>query len=281
MGDVRVDVLTLGTIRVRRAHAELRGPAALRYVRIAVDLRRAPAVPVNCYLVRVGDLVLLADTGEQPGAVEPGYYRGDPVLHLLQRAGFTRMDLPPEDALVPQLERLGVAPADVTHVALSHLHFDHAGTLAPFEGAEVLVADREVRAQSGPAPLGAHRAAWPSWFPDRATRVTHDDGPVGPFARSHVVDAAGRVRLVPTPGHSPGHQSLVVLDDDRAWVFAGDATFSLDQLRDGGLPGITFDVGRARRSNDHLRELVDERRAVYLPAHDPDAAARVTAALDG
>jgi len=270
---MRVDVVTLGHLGVRRSFLQMAGPSWLQLPRVVLDPRWTP-VPVNVYVVRTEHMILLVDTGEEPAASDRSHFADDALLRASMALRMFRFDLPPERRLTTQLEGLGIAPTDVTHVVLSHLHFDHAGTLTPFEGAEVLVSDTEVRAQ-GHRRVADHRSSWPAWFPERATRVSHGDGPWGPFAASHVLDDEGRFRLVPTPGHTAGHQCLVVEDGDRALVFGGDSTFTLDQLDRGGIGALTEDARSARASNDRLRRLLADRRGVYLPAHDPAAASRL------
>jgi glyoxylase-like metal-dependent hydrolase (beta-lactamase superfamily II) len=91
------------------------------------------------------------------------------------------------------------------------------------------------------------------------------------------VTRAGDVRLVPTPGHSRGHQSVLVRTPGLTVCLAGDATFDAGQLGSGRLAGICEDPGAAARSVALLRELVADRPTVYLPSHDPDAARRLAA----
>ncbi len=118
------------------------------------------------------------------------------------------------------MEADGLAPASVRWVCLSHLHTDHAGRVDAFPAARVLVAREEwERARGFP---GRVRGYLPHRWPRAVEPELVDlSGPaVGPFPRSYDVAGDGRLRLVPLPGHTPGHVGLLV---DARLLLAGDA----------------------------------------------------------
>ena len=111
----------------------------------------------------------------------------------------------PEEEVGPQLQRLGLEPGSVRWVVMTHMHGDHAGGIAWFKEAEVLMSDTEARMALAPSgPLNGYlNMHYPAWLDP--TCVTFNDGPWETFQRSHSLTADGRVRLVPTPGHTKGH----------------------------------------------------------------------------
>ena len=119
-----------------------------------------------------------------------------------------RVDKP----LKQQLAEIGYAPSDITYLALSHAHWDHTGNVRDYLGSVWLVqkSEREAMFGSIPAP---NRADYEGLKESRA-RVLDGD---------HDVFGDGAVRLIFTPGHTPGHQSLFLrLPNTGAVLLAGD-----------------------------------------------------------
>ena len=183
-------------------------------------------MPVNAFLVEHPSGPLLFDTGQSALATRPGYLpRWHPYLRL------ARFELGATDEAAAQLAAIGVAPSSVRRVALSHLHTDHVGGIAGFAAAEVLVARAEWEHAAGLA--GRLRGYVPQhWPPGVQPRLIDHTGPaVGPFAGSFDVTGDGSLVLLPTPGHSPGHQVLLIRrPGGGGWLLAGDLVHEADQL---------------------------------------------------
>lgn len=141
-----------------------------------------------------------------------------------------------------------LSPSDVRVVVNSHLHFDHCGQNAVFEHTTAFVQRAElerVRRENG----DVHR-----WLEAAGARFELLDGEV---------TLAPGLRVVPTPGHTSGHQSAIVASDDGLDVFVGDAAFTHRVWDDPdlgpSLPGQTEDVAAWRRSFDALHALAPAR----------------------
>lgn len=130
------------------------------------------------------------------------------------------------------LASIGSGPSDVTRLMLTHAHPDHAGGakhVADATGREFGVheADAEfVRTGLGPPrdkniPLGRLFGRLPSKFPAAPVGETFTDGQVIPFA--------GGIKVIHTPGHSPGHASF--LHEGSGVLITGDAIFNVRGLR--------------------------------------------------
>ncbi|MCD0483658.1 N-acyl homoserine lactonase family protein [Streptacidiphilus sp. ASG 303] len=259
--DVTVTVFTVGWVAVRPAHREFGGPDALAFPAILAGRGWTPWLPIHAFLVRHPERTVLVDTGDAEHRPRGHYGCGSARQERFHRA-FLRIEVPPEAALPRRLAAEGTDPRDVDTVVLTHLHSDHTGNLPAFTGAQVLVGDGE----ADPFP-GSTRCRLPGDGRTTATRWT--DGPVAGFDRSHALTPDGTVRAVPLPGHTPGHQGLVVLGGDAPVVVAGDAAFSPGQLRRGRPPGIAADRPANLRTQRLLASLADAGARVLLSHHAP------------
>ena len=146
-----------------------------------------------------------------------GYLVRHPDGLLLFDTGFSTIDDDTRDRYHPQAEnvvdalwRLRLRPTDVDVVVNCHLHADHGGGNAAFPDIPIYVQRPELDAANEPdytVASGTHD------FPGARLEVI--DGPAEPLPG---------VRIVPTPGHSPGHQSLAVSTPRGGWlILAGQA----------------------------------------------------------
>jgi glyoxylase-like metal-dependent hydrolase (beta-lactamase superfamily II) len=221
---VRVDRFTTGRVRGKRAARGIR-----RYLPGGWS---EETLPVNVFLVHHPDGLLLFDTGQTARAAEPGYHqRWHPYLRL------ARFELGPEDEIGPQLSRAGIDPGDVRWVVLSHLHTDHVGGVGAFPSADVIVSRVEWERAQGVA--GRLRGYVPQYWP--LGRPTLVDPPFD-------VAGDGTLVLIPTPGHTPGHVSLVTPGS----FLGGDVAHSPAELP------------------PDLAELCERERLQVLLAHDGD-----------
>lgn len=160
----------------------------------------AGAFPVHAWVVRHRGGVVLVDTGIGVGhRLIDEWYR--PTIVPLPAA----------------LATVQLSPADVDLVVLSHLHFDHCGQQRALD-APVAVQAAEHEAAMEPAYTVAEWAA----IPTPRLRLLDGDEELTPD-----------IRVVSTPGHTPGHQSVVVDTDDGLVVLAAQCAFSRAELESG------------------------------------------------
>ena len=193
-------------------------------------------VPIPCVLVVHPRGRLLFDTGVHRDTIT------DPVARLGEaRARRFGVRSQPDEEVVGQLARLGLTPADVAYVANSHFHFDHCGGNEFLPRSTFLVQRAE---------LEAARAFDPAQ-PGRYTPSVRDfDHPLRyePLDGEHDVFGDGTVVLLPTPGHTPGHQSLRVRGAGAGWVFAADACYTREHMDGELLSGVVWDPDAMARS---------------------------------
>ena len=246
----------------------LAGPVWARYLRALVDPRVTEPLPIQCWVIEHPDGIIVVDTGELARASDPTFFDDDRdyrrVVRLAKAARFT---VAPGDEIGPQLNTLGIdSHKDVRTLVLTHLHCDHADGITYFPNAEILIARTEFEHTHYAFPR-----TWPIWF--RPKLVEYANGSIGAFATSQRI--ANHVFLVPTPGHTHGHQSVMVREGEGWLCLAGDATYSEDQLRDAKVGGCVADVKLARHTIEVLRRQCARYPTVYLPSHDPGAVVRL------
>jgi len=196
------------------------------------------SLAIVAYAIAHRDGVLVFDTGVGVGNAEI-----DEV--------FSPTRVPLEEALGSH----GIALADVTAVANCHLHFDHAGQNGRFPGVPIFVQEREYRAMTEPDYTVRE---WVE-FEGSTYELIHGEAELAPG-----------VRAIATPGHSPGHQSLVVQTDDGVALLVGQAVLSVAEWEgssDSATSGAagSWDEAAYARSVEGLRGL--DPVTVHL-AHD-------------
>lgn len=165
-----------------------------------------------------------------------------------------------EDRVDRKLESLSISPADVHTVVMSHLHFDHAGGLDCLPGAEVAVTEVELNFAQAPAVY---------------QRGIYDPQDFGAVERWRIVEDGtdlfgdGLLRIVSTPGHTPGHLSLVAELESGPCVLGGDATYLRAKMDERRLPGIVWSPDEMVKSWERLEEL-ERDGARLLFTHEPD-----------
>lgn len=100
---------------------------------------------------------------------------------------------------------------------------------------------------------------------------------MGPFTASHPITRDGRILLVPTPGHVDGHVSVIVRGQSVTWFLAGDATYSQANLQAERTDGVTNDPATALATLRAIKRFARDEPTIILPAHDPEAPARLAA----
>jgi N-acyl homoserine lactone hydrolase len=265
----RIHPIRTGLVQVRRAQMESRGRGPARLTNMLFDEEWSEWLPIYAWAIEHDEGIIVVDTGETTRVHERGYH---PRWHPFYRRA-ARFSVHPDEELGPQLRALGIGPRDVRQVVLTHLHTDHAGGLVHLTGSRVWVSREEFHRASG---LGGraqgylpHR--WPKWWQPEFIRF---DRPLGPFAEAMALTARGDVLIVPTPGHTPHHVSVLVCGEP-SFLLAGDTSYNQRLLLAGKVDGVSPDPRVTRRTLDRILALAKERPLVYLPSHDPDSATRL------
>ena len=170
----------------------------------------------------------------------------------------------PAQELVSALASAGVRPEDVGIVIHTHLHYDHAGNNRLFSNARFFVQREELRYALATTSFDATAYFAPSLgiTPDYlGTRFELLDGDA---------KIAEGVRVITTPGHTPGHQSVLVETGEGCYCIAGDAVMQHENVEKGIPPGVHTSVIDCMASLERIAREADH----VLPGHEPKLFAR-------
>jgi len=202
-----------------------------------------PKVPFtfSCYVIRHGDEYMVWDTGFAPGSNVNA----------------------PKVSLTEQLAQLKIRPEDVKYVGISHFHGDHTGQLPSLPGATLLIGQREWEGLTAAKPMaGANVEAFKHWI--------SGGGKVEPQPADKDVFGDGTVVILRTPGHTPGHQSLLVrTKGSGAFVLMGDAAHFRENYEADGVPGFNYDRAQTIASIDRIKGIAKNLKATVIIQHDP------------
>lgn len=151
---------------------------------------------------------------------------------------------------------------------MTHLHSDHISGMSAFGGKQILVS---VAAANGHA--GALMCRIPQDV--QITPLAYKQGAVGVFPSTAALTEDGAISVVPTPGHSIGHQSVLIQDERKSVCIVGDAAFSLAQIQNEEIGGIVENHADAANSADLLKQQLEMIGTIMLPTHDPSNAHRL------
>ncbi len=265
---MRIHAIETGRVRIKQAQIEGRGHGLWRQLQPIVSQEWADWIPVYAWAIEHPEGVIVVDTGAAT------HLKSLPRWHPYFQLS-VRFEIEPEQEIGPQLKERGIGARDVKTVVLTHMHIDHDGGLAHFPHSRILANGDELARAAG--TLGAFRGylsnRWPKWFDPQS--IAWRPSPYGPFARSASVTSAGDVIVVPTPGHTPGHVSVVVQDGAEQIMLAGDTSYLESAMLRGTVDGVSPDETAMRGTLAAIRNLCSQRPTVYLPTHDPQSAERL------
>lgn len=163
-------------------------------------------------------------------------------------------------SLVEQLTALGIRPEDVDWIAFSHYHSDHIGAAAAFAGATQLIQRAEAEAAFGAEPA--------RYFFDPDLYAALVDAPKQLLDGRHDVFGDGRVVLMPAPGHTPGHQVLLVhLQESGPILLAGDLWHFEASRRLRAVPMFNHDREATLATMDRFEVLLEQWGATLWIEH--------------
>ncbi len=266
---IRIFPLQTGWVKVKRAHQNFRGPEFFRLPSIMTDFRWTPWLPILCWLIDHPEGPILVDTGEHARISEPEFTKQDPVNSWIIRK-LLKFDVSLDSNLEMALHRIGFKPDQIKHVILTHVHSDHTGGLSSVPKATIWM--NSVEHQNALThPKGTFPFHWPKSLQIKYPEMSQNDSF---FGLSATLTSDSNIRIVNTPGHSEGHQSVVVTIDDLNYFLAGDVSFTEQQVKTMCIPGISENFRKVKDTYSQIDRFACAHKTVYLPTHDLESLKR-------
>jgi len=266
-----IQAIRTGLVKLRRPTIERRGTGPARVAHMLFDEEWTEWLPIYAWVIEHEEGIIVVDTGETSRVHERGYF---PRWHPFYRCGI-RFSVHPEEEIGPQLRARGIAARDVRQIVMTHLHTDHVGGLIHLLGSTIWVARRELQRAKGlwGGTLGYLPHRWPRWW--RPEFLHFDNRPFAAFPQTMALTKRGDVLVVPTPGHTPHHVSVVVCGSP-SYFLAGDTTYNQQLLLADKTDGVTPNEPVSRQTFSRIMALAKQTPLVYLPSHDPQSEERLT-----
>jgi N-acyl homoserine lactone hydrolase len=194
----------------------------------------------SCYLIRHGNDYMVWDAGFGKGAAQA-----------------------PKETMPELLAKVELKPDNIKYIGISHYHGDHVGQADLFPKSTLLIGKGDWEALTDPAkatPM-ANPATFAPWI--------KDGGKVEPVAGDKDVWDDGTVVMLNTPGHTPGHHSLLVKLKDKGYVLlSGDLAHFRENYDTNGVPLFNTDHTYTLGSLDRFKKIAANLKATVIIQHD-------------
>ena len=210
----------------------------------------------TCWLIKHGNEWLLWDAGVPESAHnDPRGWSTLPkliVYHL-------------DKTLTDQLAEIGLKPGDITRVAISHTHGDHIGNVGLFPNSAIIMQRAEyswINSPNGPNDNVNELMALARDLLGTPKKLQLIDGDTDVYGE-------GSVTLVSTPGHTPGHQSLLVhLKNSGFIILSGDVVHSEENFERNIVPSLNTNEAESMTSMEKIRQMIAMYKATLFINHD-------------
>lgn len=261
--NVKVHALQTGNVNVKKEHFQYSGNGILRFPKILFSNNWNGEMPIWTWVIETNSGNYLIDTGESIDFYNSNHFKTKTENFIYRK--MLQFNVKREEEIDQQLKKIGLSTNSIDAVILTHLHLDHVDGVKYFYDSKFLVSKIDWDNPSG-VPTGK----FPKWFkPELILCEKSNDE----FRRSYSISK--NIKLISTPGHTIGHQSALLNIDNYFILFAGDMTFSEQQLLYCEVGGINMNITKSKNTIKEVQNFSNQVNLIYLPSHDPKSGERL------
>lgn len=209
----------------------------------------------SCYLIKHGDAYLLWDTGLSKEYLGKPYAEGDADSTSLATT------------VVDQLAKIGVKPAQISLIGISHYHLDHVGQAADFPQAKLLIGAGDYAVLGAPGHEARTKLLTPWLGKDAKVEKVQGD---------YDVFGDGSVVMLDLPGHTPGHHGLLLrLPKTGNVLLSGDVVHFRENMETMGVPSFNTNRADSLASMDRFDKLAKNLNATLIIQHEEKDVAKL------
>jgi N-acyl homoserine lactone hydrolase len=264
---IKIHAISTGAVAVKTKFRAGQGKGTIAKINFLLDKNFTEWMPIWVWVIEHPEGVFVIDTGENMHVNDSQYFKSSGWFNNWLNTTQFRFKVNRTDELDYQLHNLGIAESDLKAIILTHLHLDHIDGLKFFPNTPVIVSSEEWK-----KPYGLLPKLLPAQF---KPQIVDCNTPLTDFGLAHPLTKKQDLWLVPTPGHTWGHCSVLFKGDDCQILFAGDVTYLQSQLIENKFAGGNVDDRQMQATYQKIRQYAQKHPLIYLPSHDAEAANRL------
>lgn len=264
---VNVHAVSTGMVSVKKGFRQSRLRGLPAQVASLLERTFTEWMPIWVWVIEHPEGVFLIDTGENCRVNEKNYFTPSGAFARWLNTTQFRFQVDRDQEIDRQLEGLGLRPAQVQKVILTHLHLDHIDGIGHFPDAEFVVSRTEWEHPYGDLPK-----LYPDWFKPTLVDLTAD---FDVFGHALFLTKSQDLILVPTPGHTHGHCSVILKTDQGQLFFAGDVVYLEQQVYSNQFAAANVSHKKSVETYEKIKAYGKANKLIFLPSHDSQAGERL------
>lgn len=258
--EIKVHAISTGRVKVKSIFRNAKKSGKFAVLKSFLSRKFTKWMPIWTWVIEHPEGIFLIDTGENARVNDKNYFKSSGRFeHWLNTSQF-RFDIKREDEIDVQLNDIGISTKDISKVILTHLHLDHIDGIRHFKSTEIVVNQLE-----WDKPYGDLPALYTDWFNPKKLELNNA---YKELWKGESLTESNDLWLLHTPGHTYGHCSILLEMDNCTLFFAGDVSYSQEQLIKDNYAAANVSAKAAEASYASVLRLADTTPLVYLPSHE-------------